>query len=82
MKEKILKHLQKALDEINSVLDEATNSNTTVSNIDLENMESQLNEMISELEDIDEIEMDNEWDATLSGGLDDEDDLFDDFDDY
>ena len=79
MKEKILKHLQKALDEIINTLAEATNSNTTVSNIDLEHMESQLNEMISELEDIDEIEMDNEWDATLSDGLDDEDDLFDDY---
>ena len=79
MKEKILKHLQKALDEVTNTLDEATVSNTTVSNIDLEHMESQLNEMISELEDIDEIELDNEWDATLSDGLDDEDDLFDNY---
>jgi hypothetical protein len=42
-------------------------------------MESQLNEMISELEDINYIEMDNDWDATLSDGLDDEDDLFDNY---
>jgi hypothetical protein len=77
-KEKILKHLRKAEEEINSVLDEAIGSNTSITNIDLEYMGQQVNDLITELENIDDLETDLEeedpWD-----GLEDEDDLFEDY---
>ena len=77
-KEKILRHLRKAEEEINDILDEMVDSNTVIINIDLEYMGQQINSMIQELDEIDEIETDAEerdiWDDT-----DDEDDLFEDY---
>ena len=74
MKEKIIKHLQKASDEINTILTDAMASNSTVVNVDLEYMGQQIDDLINDLELIDEIEMDDDdvWDPTLSDGLDDE----------
>ena len=78
-KEKILKHLRKAEEEINNALDEATESNTVIINIDLEYMGQQVNDLITELENIDELETDSEeedpWDD-----VEDEDVLFEDYD--
>jgi hypothetical protein len=78
-KEKILKHLRKAEEEINNALDEATESNTVITNIDLEYMGQQVNDLITELENIDELETDSEeedpWDD-----VEDEDVLFEDYD--
>lgn len=76
-KEKILRHLRKAEEEINNILDEAMESNTVITNIDLEYMAQQVNSMIAELEEIDELETDTEegvWDDE-----DEDDDLFDDY---
>ena len=76
-KEKILRHLRKAEEEINNILDEAMESNTVITNIDLEYMAQQVNSMIAELEDIDELDtdtgLDDDWE------VDDEDKLFDDY---
>lgn len=76
-KERILKHLRKAEEEINNILDEAMESNTVITNIDLEYMGQQINNMITELEDIDELDtdfgLDDDWE------VDDEDKLFDDY---
>ena len=76
-KEKILRHLRKAEEEINNILDEAMESNTVITNIDLEYMAQQVNSMIAELEDIDELDtdtgLDDDWE------VDDEDELFDDY---
>ena len=78
-KEKILKHLRKAEEEINNALDEATESNTVITNIDLEYMGQQVNDLITDLENIDELETDLEeedpWDD-----VEDEDVLFEDYD--
>lgn len=76
-KERIIKHLRKAEEEINNILDEALNSNTVITNIDLEYMSQQVNSIISELEDIDEIETDVEGEVPWAD--EDEDDLFDDY---
>lgn len=76
-KEKILRHLRKTEEEINNILDEAMESNTVITNIDLEYMGQQVNSMIAELEEIDELETDAEegvWDD-----VDEDDDLFDDY---
>lgn len=76
-KERILKHLRKAEEEINNILDETMESNTVITNIDLEYMGQQINNMIVELEDIDELDtdtgLDDDWE------VDDEDKLFDDY---
>jgi hypothetical protein len=77
-KEKILKHLRKAEEEINNALDEAIESNTVIINIDLEYMGQQVNDLITELENIDELETDLEDDPWED--IEDEDDkLFDDY---
>jgi hypothetical protein len=77
-KEKILRHLRKAEEEINDILDEMVDSNTVITNIDLEYMGQQINSMIQELEEIDEIETDAE-EGDIWGDTDDEDDLFEDY---
>ena len=77
-KEKILKHLRKAEEEVNNILDEAMSNNAAITNIDLEYMSQQINNLISELEDIDELESDLEDDPWED--IEDEDDkLFDDY---
>ena len=77
-KEKILKHLRKAEEEVNNILDEAMSNNASITNIDLEYMSQQINNLISELEDIDELESDLEDDPWED--IEDEDDkLFDDY---
>ena len=77
-KEKILKHLRKAEEEVNNILDEAMSNNASINNIDLEYMSQQINNLISELEDIDELESDLEDDPWED--IEDEDDkLFDDY---
>jgi hypothetical protein len=76
-KEKILKHLRKAEEEINNELDEAMGSNTPITNIDLEYIGQQVNDMITELENIDDLETveeDNPWDD-----VEDDDALFNDY---
>jgi hypothetical protein len=76
-KEKILKHLRKAEEEINNALDEAIGSNTVIINIDLEYMGQQINDMITELENVDDLEDDlgdDPWE-----GLEDDDALFEDY---
>jgi hypothetical protein len=78
-KEKILKHLRKAEEEINNALDEATESNTVITNIDLEYMGQQVNDLITELENIDELEIDSEEEDPWED-VEDEDALFEDYD--
>lgn len=78
-KEKILKHLRKAEEEINNTLDEAIGSNTVITNIDLEYMGQQVNDLITELENIDELETDVEEEDPWED-VEDEDALFDDYD--
>lgn len=77
-KEKILKHLRKAEEEVNNILDEAMSNNAAITNIDLEYMSQQINNLISELEDIDELESDLE-DDPWEDIEDEDDDLFDDY---
>lgn len=77
-KEKILRHLRKAEEEINSILDEMVDSNTIITNIDLEYMGQQVNSMIQELEEIDELETDADNGGTWDD-IEDEDDLFEDY---
>jgi hypothetical protein len=77
-KEKILKHLRKAEEEINNVLDEAVGSNTVITNIDLEYMGQQINDMITEIENAEDIEEDIEEEDPWEG-LEDDDALFDDY---
>ena len=76
-KERILKHLRKAEEEINNALDEALNNNTSITNVDLEYMGQQINDMILELENIDELE--NEEDDQWEDDWDPDDELFDDY---
>ena len=77
-KEKILKHLRKAEEEVNNILDDAMSNNTSITNIDLEYMSQQINNLISELEEIDELESDLEDDPWED--IEDEDDkLFDNY---
>jgi hypothetical protein len=77
-KEKILKHLRKAEEEVNNILDDAMSNNTSITNIDLEYMSQQINNLISELEEIDELESDLEEDPWED--IEDEDDkLFDNY---
>ena len=77
-KEKILKYLRKAEEEVNNILDDAMSNNTSITNIDLEYMSQQINNLISELEEIDELESDLEEDPWED--IEDEDDkLFDDY---
>jgi hypothetical protein len=78
-KEKILKHLRKAEEEINNALDEAIESNTVITNIDLEYMGQQVNDLITELENIDELEIDSEEEDPWED-VEDEDALFEDYD--
>lgn len=77
-KEKILKHLRKAEEEINNILDEAIGSNTVITNIDLEYMGQQINDMITELENIDDLETDLEEEDPWEN-LEDDDALFEDY---
>jgi hypothetical protein len=77
-KEKILKYLRKAEEEVNNILDDAMSNNTSITNIDLEYMSQQINNLISELEEIDELESDLEDDPWED--IEDEDDkLFDNY---
>lgn len=77
-KERILKHLRKAEEEINNILDDAMSNNAAITNIDLEYMSQQINTLITELEVIDELESDLEDDPWED--VEDEDDkLFDDY---
>lgn len=76
-KERILKHLRKAEEEINNALDEALNNNTSITNVDLEYMGQQISDMILELENIDELE--NEEDDQWEDDWDPDDELFDDY---
>lgn len=76
-KERILKHLRKAEEEINEILDDALNNNTSITNIDLEYMGQQINDMILELENIDELE--NEPEEDIWEDVDNEDNLFEDY---
>ena len=78
-KEKILKHLRKAEEEINNTLDEAIESNTVIINIDLEYMGQQVNDLITDLENIDELETDLEEEDPWED-VEDEDALFEDYD--
>ncbi len=77
-KEKILKHLRKTEEEINSALDEAIGSNTSITNIDLEYMGQQISDMITELENIDDLETDLEEEDPWVD-LEDDDALFEDY---
>jgi hypothetical protein len=77
-KEKILKHLRKAEEEINNELNIAIESNTVITNIDLEYMGQQISDMITELENIDDLETDLEEEDPWAG-LEDDDALFDDY---
>jgi hypothetical protein len=72
MKEKILKHLHKAQEEINNVLNEALDNGTTITNINLDYISGQLDDIITELEDIDQIEVETD-DLDPWADLDDED---------
>ena len=77
-KERILKHLRKAEEEVNNILDDAMSNNAAITNIDLEYMSQQINTLIAELEVIDELESDLEDDPWED--VEDEDDkLFDDY---
>lgn len=76
-KERILKHLRKAEEEINEILDDTLNNNTSITNIDLEYMGQQINDMILELENIDELE--NEPEEDIWEDVDNEDNLFEDY---
>lgn len=77
-KEKILKHLRKAKEEINNTLDEAMDSNTVITNVDLEYMGQQVNDIITELENIDDLETDLEEEDPWAD-LEDDDAFFDDY---
>lgn len=77
-KEKILKHLRKAKEEINNALDEAMDSNTVITNVDLEYMGQQVNDIITELENIDDLETDLEEEDPWED-LEDDDALFHDY---
>lgn len=77
-KEKILKHLRKAKEEINNVLDDAIDSNTVITNIDLEYMGQQVDDLITELENIDDLETDLEEEDPWAD-LEDDDAFFDDY---
>jgi hypothetical protein len=78
-KEKILKHLRKAEEEINNALDKAAEDNVVITNVDLENMLQQVNDMINELENIDDLEDEEEEDPWEDADEDD-DALFEDYD--
>jgi hypothetical protein len=72
MKEKILKYLHKAQEEINNVLNEALDNGTTITNINLDYISGQLDDIITELEDIDQIEVETD-DLDPWADLEDED---------
>jgi CRISPR/Cas system CSM-associated protein Csm2 small subunit len=77
-KEKILKHLRKAEEEINNELNIAVESNTIITNIDLEYIYHQISDIITEIENADDIEEDIEEEDPWEG-LEDDDALFDDY---
>ena len=77
-KEKILKHLRKAEEEINNELNIAVESNTVITNIDLEYIYHQISDIITEIENADDIEEDIEEEDPWEG-LEDDDALFDDY---
>jgi CRISPR/Cas system CSM-associated protein Csm2 small subunit len=77
-KEKILKHLRKAEEEINNELNIAVESNTVITNIDLEYIYHQISDIITEIENADDIEEDIEEEDPWAG-LEDDDALFDDY---
>jgi len=76
MKDKIIKHLLKAKEEIDNILDEALGNATTIDNIDLEYMGQQIDDMLGQLDDIDDIEFTPE-EEDLSW-MDDDDEDYDD----
>jgi hypothetical protein len=77
-KEKILKHLRKAEEEINNELNIAVESHTVITNIDLEYIYHQISDIITEIENADDIEEDIEEEDPWEG-LEDDDALFDDY---
>jgi CRISPR/Cas system CSM-associated protein Csm2 small subunit len=77
-KEKILKHLRKAEEEINNELNIAVESNTVITNIDLEYIYHQISDIITEIENAEDIEEDIEEEDPWEG-LEDDDALFDDY---
>ena len=72
MKDKILKHLQKAFEDINTIIVNASTNKLLIVNIDLEYMGQQIDDLICELELIDEIEMEDDGDITLFDEYDDD----------
>jgi hypothetical protein len=76
MKDKIIKHLAKAKEEIDNILDEAMLNATNIENIDLEYMGQQVDDLIVQLEEIDDIEFTPE-EEDLSW-MDDDDEDYDD----
>jgi len=72
MKDKILKHLQKAFEDINTIIVNASTNKLLIVNIDLEYMGQQIDDLICELESIDEIEMEDDGDITLFDEYDDD----------
>jgi CRISPR/Cas system CSM-associated protein Csm2 small subunit len=77
-KEKILKHLRKAEEEINNELNIAVESHTVITNIDLEYIYHQISDIITEIENAEDIEEDIEEEDPWEG-LEDDDALFDDY---
>lgn len=78
MKSKVIKHLQKAQDELDKVIEDALALNESVTNIDIEYTRDRIADIISELESIDEFETDSEDDTMFFDDM-----LDDDFnDDY
>jgi len=73
MKDKIIKHLLKAKEEIDSILDEAMLNATNIENIDLEYMGQQVDDLITQLEEIDDIEFTPEEEDLSWPDLDDDD---------
>jgi hypothetical protein len=73
MKDKLLKYLYKAQDEMSKMINDSLESNIEYRGVDLEYLNQQINDIIFELEGIEEIE-DN---------FDDVDNiLFDEYDEY
>lgn len=72
MKSKVIKHLQKAQDELDKVIEDALALNESITNIDIEYTRDRIADIISELESIDEFETDSEDDTMFFDVLDDD----------
>lgn len=73
MKSKVIKHLQKAQDELDKVIEDALALNESVTNIDIEYTRDRIADIISELESIDEFETDSEDDTMFFDDMLDDD---------